>query len=520
MEEFFSNPKGYPKLTKRKRDGDGDEEEGSSPSKKRKSGKEVDYLDEKRNGSGEDYMRLSFESLYEEFAYVPLDFIKKTFFKTALYVPAYYAIKAATEMDPRPYKTKLAPYKSKGKSKAKYNAEWDAERSWLVERLQKVEQDKNDKIAEELHQKEVEESGEGIECGCCFGIAPFEKCVQCDEGHLFCIDCIEAHANNELGAQKTDILCMDGDGCKAPFPESELARTLPAKTMSLLQRLIQQKHIKDAGLEGLESCPFCDFSICIENPNEKLFNCQACEKVSCRSCKKEEHLPKSCEEMAKDNKLDHRHHIEEEMTKALIRVCPNTTCKTPALKEQGCNKMTCTACRTVFCYVCSAVITDYSHFDQSPADYSKPKDKDKCPLWEDMNVRHAKEVADARDRAQAELKARGGDIADEDIDVALPDPVAVQPAGYIPIGLPHGGRPAPAPAPLPAGPVPAAYRAAINIGANAVDADIFAQAAGLLGPRAMAHLPGYAPPPPPPRLLPPPPRARAPAKRPVGRPRK
>ena len=26
---------------------------------------------------------------------------------------------------------------------------------------------------------------------------------------------------------------MDGDGCKAPFPESELARTLPPKTMSL-----------------------------------------------------------------------------------------------------------------------------------------------------------------------------------------------------------------------------------------------------------------------------------------------
>jgi hypothetical protein len=49
----------------------------------------------------------------------------------------------------------------------------------------KVEQDKNDKIAQELHQKEIEESGEGIECGCCFGIAPFEKCVQCDEGHLF-----------------------------------------------------------------------------------------------------------------------------------------------------------------------------------------------------------------------------------------------------------------------------------------------------------------------------------------------
>lgn len=169
-----------------------------------------------------------------------------------------------------------------------------------------------------------------------------------------------------------------------------------------LHRLVQQKHIKESGLE-LDSCPFCDFSICIENPDEKLFVCQNddCAVVSCRNCKREEHLPKSCEgmpqtarivaqspdtaltalhslvrfvicaEMAKDNKLDFRvraslvesipvsattpadplsaarllsvaqHLVEEEMTKALIRICPNPTCKKPAVKEAGCNKMSC-----------------------------------------------------------------------------------------------------------------------------------------------------------------------------------
>lgn len=44
-------------------------------------------------------------------------------------------LKKASEMDPRPYKTKLVPYKSKGKARAKFNAEWDAERNWLSERL-------------------------------------------------------------------------------------------------------------------------------------------------------------------------------------------------------------------------------------------------------------------------------------------------------------------------------------------------------------------------------------------------
>lgn len=76
LEEIFDNPKGYPKQSqKRKRDGD-DSQDGSStsPSKKAK-GKavEIDYMSENRNGSGEDYLKLSFESLYEEFEYIPLD---------------------------------------------------------------------------------------------------------------------------------------------------------------------------------------------------------------------------------------------------------------------------------------------------------------------------------------------------------------------------------------------------------------------------------------------------------------
>ena len=74
MEEIFANPKGYPRVDKkRKRDGD-DEGGDGSPSKKAKGkASAVDYMSENRNGSGEDYLKLSFESLYEEFEYVPID---------------------------------------------------------------------------------------------------------------------------------------------------------------------------------------------------------------------------------------------------------------------------------------------------------------------------------------------------------------------------------------------------------------------------------------------------------------
>lgn len=56
MDSFFSNPKGYPKITKRVRDGDDENGGGLFPSKKQKVG-EFDYMNVNRNGSGEDYMR-------------------------------------------------------------------------------------------------------------------------------------------------------------------------------------------------------------------------------------------------------------------------------------------------------------------------------------------------------------------------------------------------------------------------------------------------------------------------------
>lgn len=55
----------------------------------------------------------------------------------------------------------------------------------------------------------------------------------------------------------------------------------------------QQKEIEDAGLEGLEECPFCEWKCVIEasREEEKLFRCGneegGCGVVSCRMCKKE-----------------------------------------------------------------------------------------------------------------------------------------------------------------------------------------------------------------------------------------
>lgn len=71
--------------------------------------------------------------------------------------------------------------------------------------------------------------------------------------------------------------------------------------------------------------------------------------------------------------------------------------------------MSCSACRTLFCYVCNAVITNeaYRHFDQDPADYGRPRNTAKCILWDKLEDRTENELRKSREKAKEELRTKG-----------------------------------------------------------------------------------------------------------------
>lgn len=144
--------------------------------------------------------------------------------------------------------------------------------------------------------------------------------IQCPDAHLFCISCLRSYASTLLGSHNPNITCMSQSSCTAIFPASQLIRVLPRKTHALYERLIQAKEIDAAGLEGLEECPFCEWKCVFDVgfEGERLFRCGndigGCGVVSCRKCKKLGHLPKTCEEVENDKKLDMRHLVEEAMS--------------------------------------------------------------------------------------------------------------------------------------------------------------------------------------------------------------
>lgn len=207
---------------------------------------------------------------------------------------------------------------------------------------------------------------------------------------------------------------MDGSGCKAEFNREQKHRFLDAKTIDLLERLQQQDELRTAEVADLERCPFCDYAaICPPIEIDKEFCCSMpdCERVSCRLCKNDSHIPLSCEEYRKENGLTERHVMEEAMTSALIRPCPK--CNVPILKEGGCNKLVCSRCRCCVCDFCGADITKsgYGHFS-SGALNSKG-----CPPQDDTERRNATRIEAAEKEAMAKIRLENPTLSEDDLKI-------------------------------------------------------------------------------------------------------
>ena len=275
------------------------------------------------------------------------------------------------------------------KSRKKQAAVIDINDPILAEEVQYVKA-KQKEVQEQIAQimtmlalrEEAENNGTAIECQCCYGDYAFEEMCQCGEGHLFCLGCLRRYAQEQLfGMNKTVLNCMsegdDGKPCQGGFDDYTMKRALSKKVMAKLEEAIFQKAVESAGLDEIARCPKCDFQ-CILPKTEKILMCPAmgCYYHSCRDCGEPPHVPLRCEEVEKESQVKGRKAVEEAMTEARVRECPN--CGKRFYKTEGCNKRTC-ACKTIICYVCRQEIkkeVGYKHFCQKP--HCKHLDKKKC----------------------------------------------------------------------------------------------------------------------------------------------
>ncbi|KAH8681551.1 hypothetical protein BX600DRAFT_25593 [Xylariales sp. PMI_506] len=265
-----------------------------------------------------------------------------------------------------------------------------------------VRQQKDEKQAAEAAElanlEQAKLKGETAECGCCFDEYPLNRMVHCEgeTTHWFCRTCMTEQAKTTIGYFKYELSCVSIDGCQAGFSASQKRNFLDDNLQLALDRIEQQAMLEQAGIENLEACPFCPFAM--EYPpmrENKEFRCAnpGCEIVSCRLCRKETHVPKSCAEAAAEESS--RHVVEEAMSEALIRKC--NKCANPYIKlHHSCNKVTCTRCGTIQCYVCRKTVKDYSHFN----DVNRGGKHGQCPLFDNTDERHEREVRSAEENSK------------------------------------------------------------------------------------------------------------------------
>ncbi|KAI6029930.1 hypothetical protein BKA83DRAFT_4225342, partial [Pisolithus microcarpus] len=398
LHALFEDPS-YPKIDrkgKRKRgEAEQEEKEEGRHSSRGTPKPRVDYLSEDREyDGGPFYSELSLEQLMIDYPRIPKPHIRKRLLECRFYARAFFKLSRDLEEIPPPFKLKLT--NSKRVTEAPVHPE--------------------EALAEESDEQDCQEAGVGIECGCCFSSYPFNNMVQCPDAHLFCKSCMTSYSSTLLGEHNPNIVCMDQSGCKLPFPESELKCFLTSKMLELYERVKQRKEIEAAGLENLEECPFCEYKCVIDNEMEKLFRCEnvECGAVTCRACKRQDHLPKSCKEVEEDRHMDAQHQVEEAMSELASHPIPGY--HVAFIKEQGCNKMTCPNCHTLSCYICRQIITGYDHFDRPGQVGNKPK----CILWEpSVERRHAEEVNAAAKQAMEELKKNNPNVDASAIKVDL-----------------------------------------------------------------------------------------------------
>ncbi|EPS40818.1 hypothetical protein H072_5298 [Dactylellina haptotyla CBS 200.50] len=130
-------------------------------------------------------------------------------------------------------------------------------------------------IAQQLNEKQYEETGALLECECCFGDYAFEMMAACCHGHLFCHTCVTNAAKEGIYGQTTSLVKEKGSirclssiadpPCDGYLPLDLVAQSLPEEILRALEDKFTDDNITHCGLP-IAKCPFCMYAEVDEVP--------------------------------------------------------------------------------------------------------------------------------------------------------------------------------------------------------------------------------------------------------------
>eukprot|EP00038_Savillea_parva_P002834 m.118200 g.118200 ORF g.118200 m.118200 type:complete len:579 (+) comp10966_c0_seq4:64-1800(+) len=227
-------------------------------------------------------------------------------------------------------------------------------------------------------------------CGICFeeGL-PGPACMRLHCSHVWCRQCIGGYCTSQIESAQVNSIKCPQDGCDADILPTEIKQVVEVADYERYETMLL-----DVGLSAMTDvvrCPrlTCQSPVILEN-DSVMGECQACYFVFCVRCKKTWHGTNMCNivdmeallEEYDNASAEERREIEvkwgatfPKLRQMMIEAkdalylransveCP--VCGAYISKTDGCNKMDCSRCRCIFCYLCGKEIKlkdPYGHF--------------------------------------------------------------------------------------------------------------------------------------------------------------
>ena len=187
--------------------------------------------------------------------------------------------------------------------------------------------------------------------------------TSCKQGHLVCRQCALSFIKTRLHMGTSSFTCIGHSSCSHPYSWEYLRLFLdPSQVQraehppSQVKQNMTPSHDEDNTAQGKHRCPMCGLMSANKDDEHHTLTCtnKLCLSVTCQYCKKSAHLGE-CHNIAELMKKDYQDYVNEKMSEAVIRRCPG--CHMPAIRDSGCNHITCSRCNAQACYVCLQLFT-------------------------------------------------------------------------------------------------------------------------------------------------------------------
>ncbi|CAF2452621.1 unnamed protein product [Rotaria sp. Silwood2] len=188
--------------------------------------------------------------------------------------------------------------------------------------------------------------------------------------HAFCRICLHDYAQIHINTGSVEwLLCPDLQ-CQLALLPSEIKIIVNNDQLyDKYERLLLQKTLEQ--MPDIVWCPRCQQAVLIDSEKDNLALCSQCRFTFCKKCKKTYHSQTLCGRELELAELKEKHRKLRQKMQVLnfkpddaekffseflavariensTRLCPNSKCQVPIEKNQGCDHMYCTRCRTPF----------------------------------------------------------------------------------------------------------------------------------------------------------------------------